>query len=145
MTEFTKVKKETDHPLEDVFEIEPYTTPMEVTTAVPQEVVTPENYDDKDTEIEQQLQEIYEAAMGQFEVTREEIEKVEGKYKARNGEVALQALQTALSAVQSKASVKANKDKLAIKQQTAGPSTLNQNLIVADRNELLKALGNETK
>ena len=144
MTEFVVKEKETDHPLEEVLDIEPGTTMTEYVEAVPVEVIKPQTYDDKDGEIEDQLQEIFESAMGQFEITSEESEKVEGKYKARNGEVAIQALNTALQAVRTKAEVKASKDKLVMKQQGSGPKSLTQNnLVVADRNELLRILEGE--
>lgn len=141
MTEFTIEEKETHHPMEEILDIEPGTTMTEFTKAVPAEIVTTEEYDKKDIEIESQLQEVYEAAMTQFEITCEESEKVEGKYKARNGEVAIQALNAALAAVRTKAEVKSSKDKVRAKMETGkGPKTLNQNLVVADRNELLKIL-----
>lgn len=143
MTEYEKKEAPMEHPLEEVFDIEEGTTMTEYTEAVPMEALKPQTYDEKDGEIEDQLQEIYESAMGQFETQSEESRNVEGKYKARNGEVAIQALNTALHAVRTKAEVKAGKDKLVVKQQGSGPKTLNQNLVVADRNELLKILGDD--
>lgn len=133
-------EKPTEHPLEEVLDLERRTTMMEVPERAPAEIVTTNDYDEKDKEIEKQLQEVYESAMTQFEITCEEAEKVEGKYKARNGEVAIQALNAALAAVRTKAEVKSSKDKVNAKLATgSGPNTLNQNLIV-DRNELLKLL-----
>ena len=145
MTEFEIKEKPIHHPMEDVLDIEPGTTMTEYVEAVPMEVVKPQTYDEKDGEIEDQLQEVFEAAMEQFEITREEAQVIEGKYKARNGEVAIQALNTALQAVRTKAEVKSAKDKLHAKQSGSieGPRTLNQNLIVADRNEILDILGKE--
>lgn len=143
-TEFVTTERPDDHPLEEVFDIEPGTTMVEYKEALPVEAVKPENYDAKDKEVEDQIQEVYEAAMTQFEAQSAASEKVEGKYKARNGEVAIQALNTALHAVRTRAEVKANKDKLTLKQATSGgPKTLNQNLIVADRNEILNILDGE--
>lgn len=139
MTDFNIKEKAINHPLEDILDLEPGTTMMEVPDRLPTEIVTTDDYDKKDKEIETQLQEVYDAAMTQFEVTCEEAEKVEGKYKARNGEVAIQALNTALAAVRTKAEVKSSKDKVKVKATASGPRTLNQNLIV-DRNELLKLL-----
>ena len=141
MTEFKTVETPMEHPLEDVFDIETGTTMVEYTEVVPVEAIKPTTYDDKDGEIEDQLQEIYESAMTQFDTQSEESRSVEGKYKARNGEVAIQALNTALHAVRTKAEVKINKEKLSTKQTgNATPGTVNQNLIIADRNELLKLL-----
>lgn len=140
MSKFIMEEIETDHPMEEVLGIEPGTTLMERPKAEPTEIVVTEDYDEKDIEIERQLEDVYKAAMIQFEITCEESEKVEGRYKARNGEVAIQALTTALAAVRTKAEVKSSKDKVRTK---SSPKTLNQNLIVADRNELLKVLGNK--
>ena len=141
MTEFKTVEKPAENPLEEVFDIENGTTMTEYTETLPVQTVKPENYDDKDKEIDEQLQEIYESALAQFETQSEEARQVDGKYKARNGEVAIQALNTALHATRTKAEIKVNKDKIELKERTAGgPRTLNQNLIVADRNELLKIL-----
>lgn len=131
---------ETTHPMEEVLDIESNTTLMERPKAEPSEIIVTEDYDKKDIEIEQQLEDVYKAAMVQFEITCEESEKVEGRYKARNGEVAIQALNTALAAVRTKAEVKSSKDKVKTK---SNPKTLNQNLVIADRNELLKVLGNK--
>ena len=143
VTEFEIKEKAIHHPMEEILDIEPGTTMTEYVDAIPVEVVKPDNYDKKDAEIEDQLQEVYESAMEQFEITREEAQVVEGKYKARNGEVAILALNTALQAVRTKAEVKASKDKIVAKQTGGGPHTLNQNLIVADRNELLKIMEGE--
>jgi len=137
-----KTEKPAEHPLEDVLEIESGTTMTEfIEPEMPAEAVKIEGvYDDKDAEIEDQLQEIYETAMTQFEVQSGVVETVEGKYAARNAEVAVQFLTAALNAVQTKATVKSNKDKLVVKAHTdARPKTLNQNLIM-DRNELMKLL-----
>ena len=143
MTEFEIKEKAIHHPMEDILDIEPGTTMTEYVDAIPMEAYKPDTYDKKDAEIEDQLQEVFEAAMEQFEITREEAAVVEGKYKARNGEVAIQALNAALQAVRTKAEVKAGKDKLLMKQAGDGPKTLNQNLIVADRNDILDLLDKE--
>ena len=143
MSDKTKIiegEKPIHHPLEEVFEIE------EGTTIVPHierstELVIHEEYDKKDTELEEQFQEVYDAALGAFEGQMDEAELVEGKYKARNGEVAVQFLNAALAAAREKAGMKKHKDKLAVDKSKAGtPKTLNQNLIVADRNDLLKEI-----
>ena len=136
-----KTEKQKEHPLEEVLDIEPGTTMVEfVEPAMPTEAVKIEGvYDEKDGEIEDQLQEIYESAMTQFEVQTGVCEEVEGKYAARNAEVAVQFLTAALSAVTSKANVKANKDKLVVKAMTSDPSAARDN-IVMDRNQLMKML-----
>lgn len=133
-----------EHPLEEILDIDPGTTIVprkEVST----DLVAVDQYDDKDVEIDTQIQNIYDAAMGAFETQMEEAELVEGKYKARNGEVAVQFLNAALSAAREKANLKQHKDKAALAQnKIKGSSTVNNNLIVADRNELLKRFMGES-
>ena len=127
-----------EHPMEEVLDIMPGTTMVEHVQRST-DLVEHRPYDDKDTEIEEQYQEIFDAAMDQFDTQSGEAELVEGKYKARNAEVAAQYLNTALTAVKGKADVKMHKDKISVDEAKAGtPKTLNQNVIVADRNDILK-------
>lgn len=126
------------HPLEQAFNIEGGTTLMP-TVQRTTDLTVIEAYDNKDKEIEEQLQEVYDAGMSAFENQFQEADQVEGRYKARSGEVAVQFLQTALNAVTAKSALKMHKDKLMSTVQRA-PSTVNNNLIVADRNELLRNL-----
>lgn len=142
MTNITREEIEVpvEHPLEKTFNIEPGSTlvPQVVRTT---ELTTIEAYDEKDSEIETQFQEVYDAAMGAFEGQFQEADLVEGKYKARVGEVAVQFLNTALQAAQNKSLLKQHKDKIAeAKNRNSGPKTVNQNLIVADRNDIIKKL-----
>lgn len=129
-----------EHPLEKVFGIEQGTT-MLPTIQRTTELTVVQSYDDKDKEVEGQFQEVYDAAMGAFETQSQETELVEGKYKARSGEVAVQYLNTALEAARSKSHMKQHKDKL-VTTAAGSPKTVNNNLIVADRNDLLKNLRN---
>ena len=139
-----KQEKIIEHPLESIFDIEPMTTPVEYNAIVPDEVIPTVGYDDKDNEIEGKLEEIYARAMGQVGVISDEIERVEGKYKARMSEVSATMLNVALSAVREKSQLKQHKDKLGVTAKAAGtPNTLNQTMIVADRNEILRALGDK--
>ena len=132
--------KEIIHPMEDVFDIEPGTTLVEYEESLPTVLVVHEEYDNKDVEIEDQFQEVYQKAMDAFEEQSTEAELVDGKYKARNAEVAAQYLNTALHAVKEKSNVKQHKDKQVVaKEKAKTPGTVNQNLFV-DRNDLLKAL-----
>jgi len=138
--QYVEEEIETMHPLEDVFDIESNTT-KGIQVHRETQMVTSENYDAKDTEIETQFQEVFDAAMDAYDSHTEITEQVEGKFKARNAEVAVQFLNTALSAAKEKANLKTTNDKLNIERNKAsGPKTLNQNLIVADRNDILKAL-----
>lgn len=135
-----KVTKVIEHPLEEYFDIERGTTEVEVYEREG-ELVNARDYDDKDREIDEQFQEIYDSAMDGYDLLAEELHKVEGRYKARVGEVSVQHLNAALNAADRKAKLKEHKDKLESKK-TSGPSSVtNHNtLIVDDRSALLKQL-----
>ena len=135
-----KVMKVIEHPMEEFLDIERGTTEIEIFEREG-ELITANGYDDKDVEIDEQFQEIYDSAMDGYDLLAEELHKVEGKYKARVGEVSVQHLNAALSAAKAKADLKQQKDKLE-KSKTAGPSsvTTNNTLIVDDRSALLDAL-----
>lgn len=140
MTNKTEKTKTVNHPMEQLFDVEPETTIVYYEETEVERPVDHVEYDDKDNEIETQLQTIYTKAMDAFDIQIEETELVEGKYKARNAEVAVQYLNAALNAVKEKSTMKAGKDKLAVAKQAAGTAkTVNNNLIV-DRNELLKLM-----
>lgn len=139
-------EKTISHPLEDTLDIEPCSTIVEYQEFIPADIIQMPEYDDKDNEIEGKLEEIYTIAIGNVNAIGDEIERVEGKYKARIGEVTATMLSVALGAVKQKADLKMHKDKLAVDSKNAGtPNTLNQNLIVADRNDILKAFINGKK
>ena len=136
MREIIEGEKIIHLPIEDVLGIEPGTTPIPY-TEVNSPLVAYEEYDEKDTEIEEQFQELYDTALGAFETISENIDGIEPKFRARNHEVAVQYLNAALSAVKEKAGLKQHKDKTT----TAKNTTINNNtLIVEDRNNLLKSL-----
>lgn len=139
MIDFIESTQTIDHPLEEVFDIEKNSTEIAVSAPIIPPIVTTEHYDNKDEEIEEQLQEVYVAAMAQYEDQSETAKTVEGKYRARNGEVAMQALKVALDAVEAKSGIKKSKDKIEA-SQNQGPTTQNNNLIITDRNDLLKLL-----
>lgn len=136
-------EKLTDHVLEDVFDIEEGSTVVPYVEREPTELVVHETYDDKDNEIEGQLQEVIDYAMEAFENTSETAEDVEPQYKARNQEVAAQYLNTALAAINSKSNIKQQKDKLE-KMATRGEGGAVTNNIIVDRNDLLRALRSDT-
>lgn len=145
MSNFEIKQKLIEHPLEDVFDIEPSTTMVEYKEVVPAEVVEMPNYDKKDDEIEGKLEEIFSVAMTQVATISDEMERVEGKFKARMGEVSATMLNVALGAVNSKAQLKMHKDRLGPTGGSGTPHTVNNNLIVADRNEILRALAAKNK
>lgn len=135
--EYNTGTKFIEHPLEEALDIESGTTLVEYKEAVPAEIVEMPNYDAKDNEIEQKLEEIYTIAMDQADQMGVEMVRVEGKYKARLGEVTATMLNVALGVVREKTALKVHKDRTA----TSSPTTVNttyNNLIVADRNEALK-------
>lgn len=131
-----------EHPMEDVLDLEPCTTLTEYTETIPDVPVEHIAYDDKDQEIEFKLEEVYTAAMGSSNVLSDEIEMVEGKYKARMAEVSATMLNVALSAVREKRQLKEHKDKLSNAPRAPGGAkgVTNQNVIIADRNDILRAL-----
>ena len=129
------------HPMEEVLDIEEGSTVITRVEHDRQELAVVESYDEKDTEIEGQFQEVYVLALDAFETQVQEAELVEAKYKARNQEVAAQFLNTALGAAKEKSTHKQHKDRMMVDTRKAiTPKTLNQNVIVADRNEILKTL-----
>ena len=135
-THRTEIETLMEHPLEDAFDIEPgttITTKTERTTAL----AISEQYDAKDVEIEEQFQEIYDAAMGAFEDQVAEAEVVEGKYKARNMEVATQLLTAALHAAKEKSNQKKEKDKNDIARNKTTNKVTNNNVFMGSHQELL--------
>lgn len=130
-----------EHPLEATFDIEPCTTLVEREVVVPDVVQPFEGYDEKDDDIENKIEEIYDVAMSQVTDVFDQVESVEGKYKAKLAESAASMLNIALGAVREKSQLKQHKDRMRMTKASATtPHTLNQNLIVADRNEILKTL-----
>lgn len=135
---YTQIEEITNHPLEEVFDIEPNTTIVVRQKKEPTILVDHNLYDDKDKEIEYQLQEIADTALEAFHSQSEVIDDVDSQFIARNQEVAAQYLNTALAAISKKADIKQQKDKLSkIKTEKS-----NNNIIVS-RNDLLRALHQE--
>lgn len=143
------MKDETyNHPLENLFNIESGSTDLDPYVNLPVEtrntelVKIPELYDTKDEEIEEQFQEIYDYAISAYESQAKEVKLVEPKYRARNHEMAIQYLNTALQAAKEKSSVKISKDKLHVDRQKLDKNTktTNNNLIIGNRNDILKML-----
>ena len=130
--------------LEDVFGIESNTTLKEVITF--EDAQTPiargDDYDDKDDEIDNQFQEVYDKALTAFEYQMERADStdIEPKYIARMHEVAAQYLNTALSAAKEKANLKTAKDKLVKKNKVGGQVT--NNTLVVSHADLLDMIAN---
>lgn len=136
--EIVIVNKSIEHPLEDVFDIEPGTT---LVTREEQhtDLLVPVDYDEKDTEIEESIQEVYDKAMSGYERIQDECEDIEGRYLPRMMEVGVQHLKMALDAAEAKQRMKELKDKLSAKTKNVGPKTVNNNLVIS-REELLRNL-----
>lgn len=134
----TEIIEIVDHPLEDFFGIEPNTTEI-VKYEQKTELVKAEEYDDKDNEVEENFQEIYDKALSGYENLQESIEDIDPRYAARSHEVANQLLTTALHAAEKKAKLKEHKDKIALIKNKTGPKTVNNN-IFTDTNTLIQQL-----
>ena len=135
----TEIEMLMEHPLEEAFDIEPGTT-LTTKTERSTELAETEQYDEKDKEIEEQFQEIYDAAMGAFEDQCAEAEVVEGKYKARNMEVATQLLNAALHAAKEKASQKKEKDKNDIAKNKVTHKMTQNNFFSGSHQDLLDSI-----
>lgn len=117
-------------------------------TKLPSVNIIHDPYDSKDEEIEIQFQTVYDKAMDAFDTQQELSEDVEGKFLARNGEVANQLLGTALSAAKEKANLKHHSDQLQLKKSGLAPdngntTNIQNNNILMDRNDLLKMMKGE--
>lgn len=138
-------EKATEHPFEMILGIETGTTMAEYTEVIPTQQVEMIHYHDKDNEIEEKIEEVYALALSAAQTTSDQLELVEGKYKASLAESATQALNIALGAIREKRLLSEHKDKLAaqLKKQTGPVNTTNNNLIVGSRNEIMKLLADQ--
>ena len=156
------------NPLEDVLGIEPGSTPVfhDIHATVAAQVnerastlidpTTGEIVDRKnlpeqadlekeerleDLHIDGQLETVHTNALIAFEKSARIAEEADPRFAARNNEVAAQYLTIALNAVNSRVDAKFKRQKVRIAAVSAGaPSTVNNTVIVADRNALLKQI-----
>ena len=135
-TKITEIVETTDHPLEDFFGIEPNSTEV-VRKEVKTELIKPAEYDEKDIELEEGYQTIYDEAMTYQVTIKENLEDIDPKYAARNVEVAGQMLMIALNAMKERADLKKHKDKLV--NSPKGNMTTNQTIVI-DTNSLINQL-----
>lgn len=141
-----KKEKQITHPMEDVLGITQGTTVVEYTELLPAVPVPAPHYDPKDDEIEEKIEEVYASAMSKMSTIGDQIDIVEGKYKARLGEVAATMLNVALGAIREKRELKKHKDMTAIKQTEAiTPANVTNNNVILTRNELLEMLSKNKK
>ena len=149
----------TPHPLESVFNIQAGTTPMPSAAASvsnemldpatgevverktegvsPEELAKEERIED--LKIDGQIDTIHGQAITAFESQYRLSQEVDPKFAARNAEVAAQYLKIALDAVSTRIDSKHKRAKVRL-AANEGPRSVQNNLIVADRNELLKNL-----
>lgn len=139
------VQVATTHTLEGLFDIEPGSTMVNrLVVAEPEpdeeiEVAAAPLYDDKDAEIDNQFQQVFNAAFMTFEAQRMSTEGMNPQFQARALEVAQQFLTTALAAAAEKAKLKAAKDKIV--KPVANVNNTTNNLVM-DRDSMLKMLMN---
>ena len=146
------------HPLEDVFGMDEGTTmnieqSYAMTDTVQPSSVQPTEApvdlkDADDIETEKKIDEVYNSAMSTFQNQIAYTEIIEPRYAARNAEVAANFLTIALSAATAKAKAKVDRKRANapfIPYSNGGKTT--NNIIVADRNEILKmiTIDSETK
>lgn len=95
----------------------------------------------EDMQIDGKLNEVYDNAMTAFNTHASVVDGADPKFAARNGEVAAQFLKIALDSANSKIDAKYKRNKVRIARGSAGvPNQVQNNLIVADRNDVLKQL-----
>lgn len=95
----------------------------------------------EDLHIDGQLETVHTNALVAFEKSSRMSEEVDPRFAARNAEVAAQYLNIALNAVNSRVDAKFKRQKIRHAALKAGtPQTLNQTVIIADRNDVLKQI-----
>lgn len=136
-----KVVEETtetvEHPMEQMFDIVPGSTTSVTQKVVTTSLIKPEDYDDKDGELDKDTQTIVDAALTAYQQQVDNAALIDPKYQARALEVAQAFLTTALEGVKVKVNHKQHKDKL---KGGGAPRTVNNNLVVASRRQILKRI-----
>jgi len=130
-----KPVKKGAHALERFLNIDP--TPIQKIEMEDKPLVAHEEYDEKDEELEREIQEVYRKAMSGYMTLEEILHGVEPKYRARMAEVALGYLNTGLNALNSKTKHKEHKDKLSVKQKQSTKGATNI-VFTGDRNEAIR-------
>lgn len=136
-----KIKEIVSHPLEDFFNIEPTSTEV-IKYERKTELIGYQDFDAKDTELEEAYQEIFDAAMTGYDNLNEMIDTADTKHAARLAEVSVQHLNVALAAATKKTNLKENKDKLIARARTgaAGKGSNNTIVLVDNRNDVLRRI-----
>lgn len=91
-----------------------------------------------------QINDVYTKAMEVYDDQAEMIQIIDPKFAARTAEVANQYLSTALTAIKLKTDILNQKRKMKNgKNQVVENNTTNNNLIVGDRNDILRSILNQ--
>ena len=109
-----------------------------------QAVAQPYSNDEEDISINTDIQKVFDMALEAYENQISLVEIIEPRYAARTAEVAANYLNTSLNAVSLKARVKNDKRKVT-QFIPFGNNITNSNVVVADRNSILKMLGEREK
>ena len=150
------------HPIEDFLDIEPGSTQQafqepqtnamidptsgEVVERKTSEVATEALEREErieDLQVDAQLGEIHTAAMQAFYQQAALAQQVDPKFSARNAEVAAQFLTAALNTVSTRVDAKFKRQKIRLdklKLTDGVPNSVQNNLIITDRNSLMKTL-----
>jgi hypothetical protein len=134
------------HPLEEILGIESGSTldiesEYAVAPAPAQALPAVVEKDEEDVEVDKKIDTVYDAALAAFKNQTEYTEIIEPRYAARNAEVAANYLNIALNAAATRARVKTERKRANtfVPFNNGGGKTTN-NLIVADRNEILRMI-----
>jgi hypothetical protein len=147
------------HPLDETFGIQSADEIIEIENTahgvVPAEdtyvtttaqAINPQGYqdDDEDKQISAKIDDVYDKSLDAFNELTAYTQIIEPRYAARNAEVAAGYLKIALDAASTRAKVKGEKNKSAAFIPFSNQNSGTQNIVVADRNDLLKMMGNKT-
>jgi hypothetical protein len=130
----------TSHPLEQVFDLEANSTQRSLVTPTPVETlpsVVTAQYDEKDSSIDTELAAVHSEAMAVANEMKSQMAFADPRGLPRMGEVAIQALNTALDAIKQKADIKKHKDKLAASGGIDSVNNVTNNTLIIDRSALL--------
>lgn len=137
------------HPLESVFGIEEGSLDIQQEYGVAEvpvpgqlEAAPVDHKDEDDVLIEKRLDDVYEVAIQTFQQQTAYTEIIEPRYAARNAEVAANYLNIALAAANSRAKVKSDRKRAnqAFVPYGPGGGKTTNNLVIADRNDILKMI-----
>lgn len=129
------MSEESEYPLDNFFNVNQVDETQHVNVPETQTIT----YDEKDNDLDRELSEITMLAKRTFDQQQKVAMTVEPKFRAELLGVANNMLTTALMAISKKVDMKKHKDKLVKPKLTIGNSETT-NIIVADRNEILKQM-----